>query len=154
MGQELSSEALDSLLLCFIRLGVTSLTGSIAHGAVFICSARLSRPAQTFRRQGRLTNCLVQMGEIVQAVARTLLGGDAAHPIFPPTAEMQVVEHYKRTNYGSLEFSLTVVDPKVFTTPWTTASTISLHPNAEISEYFCVPSDSIDFNNRNTIPAY
>ncbi len=85
---------------------------------------------------------------------RTLLGGDAAHPIFPHTAEMRVVEHYKRLNYGLLEFSLTVIDPKVFTAPWTTTGRITLHPNAEISEYFCAPSDSIDFNNRNTIPAY
>ena len=61
---------------------------------------------------------------------RTLLGGDAAHPIFPHTAEMRVVEHYKRPNYGLLEFSLTVIDPKVFTAPWTTTGTITLHPNA------------------------
>ncbi len=67
---------------------------------------------------------------------------------------MRVVEHYKRLNYGLLEFSLTVIDPKVFTAPWTTTGRITLHPNAEISEYFCAPSDSIDFNNRNTIPAY
>jgi hypothetical protein len=67
---------------------------------------------------------------------------------------MRVVEHYKRSNYGLLEFALTVIDPKVFTTPWTTTGTIALHPNSEIAEYFCVPSDSIDFNNRNTIPAY
>jgi hypothetical protein len=67
---------------------------------------------------------------------------------------MQVVERYKRPNYGTLEFSLTVIDPKVFTAPWTTSGTIPLHPGAEIGEYFCVPSDSIEFNNRNTIPAY
>ena len=47
-----NSDALDSLLLCFIRLGITSLTGFIARGPFFICSARLSRPAQHHRSVG------------------------------------------------------------------------------------------------------
>jgi hypothetical protein len=85
---------------------------------------------------------------------RTLLGGDGVQPIVPHTSEMRIVEHYKRLNYGLLEISMTIIDPKVLTAPWTTAGRIELHPGAEISEYFCVPSDSVDFNNRNTIPSY
>ena len=85
---------------------------------------------------------------------RSVLGADATHPVFPHTTEMRVEERYTRKNYGLLEFSLKVIDPKVFTAPWTTTGTIELLPRAEISEYFCVPSDSIDFNKRNTAPAY
>lgn len=72
---------------------------------------------------------------------------------FPHTSEMRVVETYKRLNYGMLQATLTVIDPKVYTQAWATTGTATLRPNAEIGEYLCVPSDSIDFNNRNTLPA-
>lgn len=85
---------------------------------------------------------------------RSLLGSDADHPLFPHSAEMRIVERYKRLNYGLLQASLTVTDPKIYTTPWTSAGTIKLLPNVEIGEYFCVPSESSDFNERQTIPAY
>jgi hypothetical protein len=85
---------------------------------------------------------------------RSLIGADAGHPIYPHSTDMMIVENYKRINYGKLGFSLTITDPKIFKGPWTTTGTIDLHPGNEIGEYFCVPSDSIDFNNRNTAPAY
>lgn len=84
---------------------------------------------------------------------RALIGADAVHPVYPHSAEMRVVENYKRVNYGLLQVSLTIIDPKVYMAPWTTTGTITLRPNAEIGEDFCVPSDAIDFNNRNTIPS-
>jgi hypothetical protein len=85
---------------------------------------------------------------------RTLLGGDGAHPLFAHSSEMRLVEHYKRLDYGMLEVEMTLVDPKILTAPWTTTGKIELHPAAEIGEDYCVPSDSISFNNRNTVPAY
>jgi hypothetical protein len=72
---------------------------------------------------------------------------------FPHTDEMRVVENYKRLDYGKLQATLTVIDPKVYAAPWTTTGVATLRPNAEIGEYMCVPSDSIEFNNSNTIPA-
>ena len=72
---------------------------------------------------------------------------------FPHTDEMRVVENYKRLDYGKLQATLTVIDPKVYTAPWTTTGVATLRPNAEIGEYLCVPSESIEFNNSNTIPA-
>jgi hypothetical protein len=72
---------------------------------------------------------------------------------FPHTDEMRVEENYKRLDYGKLQATLTVIDPKVYTTPWTTTGVATLRPNAEIGEYLCVPSESISFNNSNTIPA-
>jgi len=71
----------------------------------------------------------------------------------PHTPEMRVEERYKRVNYGLLQTTLTITDPKVYSKPWTTTGTATLRPNAEIGEYFCVPSDSISFNDRNTIPS-
>jgi hypothetical protein len=71
---------------------------------------------------------------------------------FPHSDEMRIEERYKRVNYGVLQVSLTINDPKVYTAPWTTTGTITLIPDAEMAENFCVPSDSINFNNENTIP--
>ena len=61
--------------------------------------------------------------------------------------EMKVVERYKRTNYGTLEAELTVIDPKTYTKPWVTQkATIKLVPRTELWENFCVPSDYQQFN--------
>jgi hypothetical protein len=67
---------------------------------------------------------------------------------FAHSDEMRTVERYKRTSYGTLEAELTITDPKVFTQPWTTKDTIELRPNAELWEYFCVPSESDEYNKR------
>ena len=71
---------------------------------------------------------------------------------YPHSDEMRVEERYKRLNYGLLQLTLTINDPKVYTAPWTTTGTITLVPNTEIGENFCVPSDSIHFNEANTVP--
>ena len=66
---------------------------------------------------------------------------------------MRIVERYKRLNYGLLQASLTIIDPKIFTRPWTTTGTVELIPNAEVGEYFCVPSEFMRFNQRQTDPS-
>ena len=66
---------------------------------------------------------------------------------------MRTVERYRRTSYGTLEAEVTITDPKIFTRPWTTMGKVELRPNAELWEYFCVPSDFNDFNNRVFLPA-
>jgi len=71
---------------------------------------------------------------------------------YPHSDEMRIEERYKRLNYGLLQVTLTITDPKVYTKPWATTGTITLLPNTEIAEHFCVPSDSIHFNEENTIP--
>jgi len=67
---------------------------------------------------------------------------------FTHTDKMRTVERYKRTSYGTLEAEMTITDPSVFTQPWTTKGKIDLRPNAELWEYFCVPSESDDYNRR------
>ena len=71
---------------------------------------------------------------------------------YPHSDEMRIEERYKRLNYGLLQVTVTVTDPKVYMTPWTTTGTITLIPNTEMAENFCVPSDSIHFNSESTIP--
>jgi len=67
--------------------------------------------------------------------------------------EMKTVERYRRTSYGTLDVSMTVIDPRVFTKPWETRGTISLSSGTELWEYFCVPSESEEYNNRVLKPA-
>jgi hypothetical protein len=72
---------------------------------------------------------------------------------FPHSEDMKVEERYKRLDYGKMQATLTVIDPKVYTKPWVTVGVATLRPNAEIGEYFCVPSESINFDNRSTNPS-
>jgi len=68
----------------------------------------------------------------------------------PHSDEMRLVERYTRKDYGTLEVSLTIIDAKVYTQPWTTNGKFDLHPGTEIWEYFCVPSESNEYNERLT----
>ena len=65
---------------------------------------------------------------------------------FPHSDGLRVVERYRRTSYGTLEASLTIIDPEIYKKPWTTSGTIELSPGTELWEYFCVPSESEAFN--------
>ncbi len=65
---------------------------------------------------------------------------------FPHTDGLRVVERYRRTSYGTLEASLTIIDPEIYKKPWTTIGTIELRPGTELWEYFCVTSESEQFN--------
>jgi hypothetical protein len=83
---------------------------------------------------------------------RALIGGSpgASRFLYPHTSEERIVERYTRKNYGLLEYSITIIDPKVFTAPWTSTGTVKLSPRAEMGEDFCVPSDAINFNQTQT----
>ena len=72
---------------------------------------------------------------------------------FPHSDEMQVVERYKRVNYGLLQVELTITDPKVYTAPWKSGpSFITLSPDSELGEHTCVPSDQIEYDKLNVAP--
>ena len=66
--------------------------------------------------------------------------------------EMRIVERYRRVNWGTLDAEVTVTDPKAFTRPWVVHDTIKLVPRTEMWEFFCVPSDEQDFENRVSKP--
>jgi hypothetical protein len=73
---------------------------------------------------------------------------------YPHSDEMRIEERYKRLNYGLLQITLTITDPKVYTAPWTTTAMTTLIPNTEIAEHFCVTSDNLYYNESTagTIP--
>jgi len=71
---------------------------------------------------------------------------------FPHSDQLRVVERYKRTSYGFLEASLTIIDPDIYKKPWTTSAKIELSPGTELSEYLCVTSESEQFNAQKLRP--
>jgi hypothetical protein len=73
---------------------------------------------------------------------------------FPHTEAMRVEERYRRVNHNEIVATLTVTDAETYTEPWVTTSSIFLTPGAEIGEYFCVPSDSEEYNNRILLPSH
>ena len=68
----------------------------------------------------------------------------------PHSDQMRLVERWKRTAYDTLDVELTIIDPKVYTAPWTTRGKNELRPGTELSEYWCVPTDSEQYNRELT----
>ena len=64
----------------------------------------------------------------------------------PHSDAMRIVERWKRTSYENIEVEITITDPKVYTAPWVSIGKDTLRPGAELSEYWCVPSDSEAYN--------
>ena len=72
---------------------------------------------------------------------------------WPHTDEMKVVERWKRLDYGTMEGQVTIIDPKVYDGPFVGESLKFQHlPDAELWEYFCVPTDNDYFNETHIAP--
>ena len=72
---------------------------------------------------------------------------------WPHSDELRTVERYTRTAYNTMEVSLTITDPKVYKGSWVTKGTFLNHPNTELWEDYCVPSDADYFNANVLRPA-
>jgi hypothetical protein len=55
----------------------------------------------------------------------------------PITDAGRMTEKFRRINYGTLELTLTVDDPKAYTKPFTVAFTQRLMPDEELIEFIC-----------------
>jgi len=72
---------------------------------------------------------------------------------WPHSDEMKVVERWKRLDYGTMEGQVTIIDPKVYDGPFVGESLKFQHlPDAELWEYFCVPTDNDYFNETHIAP--
>jgi hypothetical protein len=83
---------------------------------------------------------------------------------YPHSDQMHLQERYQRTNYNTLELSMTITDPKVYTKPWISQiKKFHLLPKDGIKtvdgwtgllEDLCAPADEVDqFNKRIRDPA-
>jgi hypothetical protein len=57
------------------------------------------------------------------------------------TSAMHVVERFRRTEYGKIEYVATVTDPAVFASPVVYEGDLILHPEWEIGEYICAENN-------------
>ncbi len=56
----------------------------------------------------------------------------------PPYSEdLRLVERFTRTNDKSIQYEVTISDPKTYTAPWTVAFLITYEPGYRIFEYAC-----------------
>jgi len=72
----------------------------------------------------------------------------------PHSDQMTVEERYRRVDHDTIEFNLTIDDPKTYTKTWyAEPRTIKLKPGVEIPESFCVASEEEEFAKRIREPA-
>jgi hypothetical protein len=55
----------------------------------------------------------------------------------PHTDAMRLTERFKRVNVGRMDVTLTIDDPKAYTTPWNVALSYDLLPDADLFEDMC-----------------
>ena len=56
-------------------------------------------------------------------------------------------------DHNTLNVTLTMTDPKVYSKPWVTTDKFLLSPGTEIGECFCVPSEFNQFNAELLVPS-
>lgn len=62
-----------------------------------------------------------------------LIGAGTYH-----TEQLHVTERFTRTDYNTIAYEATMVDPGVFTKPWGMHSTLILRPNDRLLEFACM----------------
>jgi hypothetical protein len=72
----------------------------------------------------------------------------------PHSDEMRTIERYRRIDRNTIDFNLTINDPKTYSKIWNTEPRqLKLKPGVEIPESFCVASEEEEFNRRIREPA-
>jgi hypothetical protein len=55
----------------------------------------------------------------------------------PSTETTHVTERFRRKDFGHMDISVTIEDPKAYTKPWTVVDNLTLQPDLELIEYVC-----------------
>jgi hypothetical protein len=65
---------------------------------------------------------------------KTWLDNRAGHP---STDALHITEQFRRRDFGHLDLTLTIDDPKAYTQPWTVKETMQISPDTELLEFVC-----------------
>jgi hypothetical protein len=65
---------------------------------------------------------------------KTWLDVVAAHP---STEALHITERFRRRDFGHLDLTLTIDDPKAYTKPWSVTETLQISPDTELLEFVC-----------------
>lgn len=74
----------------------------------------------------------------------------------PHSDEMRVQERFHRVDYNTLELTVAINDPKFYLQPWNALDKFVLHrlpDDYDVQEFFCVPSETADYNKLIGTPA-
>jgi len=72
----------------------------------------------------------------------------------PHSDQMRLQERYRRVDRNTLEITMTLTDPVIYSQPWVSDKLVfKLQPNDKIREEFCVPSEEESFNQGVRNPA-
>jgi hypothetical protein len=50
---------------------------------------------------------------------------------------LHVTERFRRTDFGHMELTIRIDDPKAYVKPWIIRTTLNLQPDTELLEAFC-----------------
>jgi hypothetical protein len=70
----------------------------------------------------------------------------------PNSDALHVTERFRRTDFGHMELSITITDPKAYLKPWTIKSTLNLLPDTDLLEAFCDSHEKTMEHRRVTAP--
>jgi len=71
----------------------------------------------------------------------------------PHSDALHVTERYHRTDFGHMEFTITIDDPKAFLKPWTVKTALHLLPDTDLLETFCDNHERTMEHRRISAPA-
>lgn len=66
----------------------------------------------------------------------------------PHSEEMRVEERFRRRDYGHLDMTVTITDPKTFTRPVTFSVVLDLMPATDLLEHYCAENERDDAHIR------
>jgi hypothetical protein len=65
---------------------------------------------------------------------------------YPHTIDAHVQERYKRTDHNSMQLTITIDDPKIYTKPFSLGTyNFRWIPNQQLDEWLCLPSDTEEY---------
>ncbi len=67
----------------------------------------------------------------------------------PHSSDLRVEERYHRVDYGTLELTVIINDPKMYTKPWVALNKLRFKlqsPHFDVTEMMCSPSELADYN--------
>lgn len=70
----------------------------------------------------------------------------------PHSDALHVTERFRRTDFGHMELTITINDPKAYANPWTIRAMLNLLPDTELLEAFCDGHDKT-MEHRRITPA-
>ena len=71
----------------------------------------------------------------------------------PHSDALHVTERFRRTDFGHMDLTITIADPKAYLKPWTVKAPLHLQPDTELLESFCDEHDKTLEHRRITPPA-